>query len=482
MPLQRGNFCSKPQDRGHARFLTAHRSSVCEAGRGSGARPIGALIGETDGQVGGMPIYQSHVIRSDAFSTPPPERASRSKAPVEKSLQDKEGWHTFERGDKVEYTCDERVAALREGESAFAYIYGIAVHDREAGTQGRKFLILYEEGTGIFFAAYCSRWRRVQSSTNPGPAKFDVDNSQYVESMEADACIAMNDAWPEAVVAFSAMATHIQVKNQADKPPPKLIAQRAAQKKREDEKRKHDEERAREETRKAKEAEKEAKAKAKAEAEAQAQRAAAAAKLARIEARRAAKKNKGKGGNQKADSVAAVDDVVETENDGEAEALGDGELGDGECEGAQMDSPPLPPPRIPPAKLSRTEQLPEGWKAARDPTGRTYYYNKATSATQYERPGTQPQASSPLPPPSTLQQSMPQQAGPSAMLDFLKMTLQQSMPQQAGPSAMLDFLKMQRLQQIAKLRAEMPYAQGDRRGQIAGEIAQLEMQLACNQS
>ena len=439
-----------------------------------------------------MPIYQSHIIRSDTFSTPPPERASRSKAPIEKSLQDKEGWHTFERGDKVEYTCGEGVAALREGESAFAYVYGIAIHDREAGSQGRKFLILYEEGTEIFFVSYCSRWRRVQSSTNPGPAKFDIDNSQYVESMEADACVRMNDAWPEAVVTFSAMAAHTQVKNQADKPPPKLVAQRAvqlvaqraAQKKRDDEK-KHEEERVREETRKAKAAEKEAKAKAKAKAKAEAE--AAAAKLAQ----KAAKKNKGKGeNNQKADSDTAVDEVVETDGDGEAEALGDGER-----EGARMDSPPLPPPPIPPAKLSRTEQLPEGWKAARDPTGRTYYYNKATNATQYERPGTQPQASSPLPPPPTLQQSMPQQAGPSAMLDFLKMqpqasssplppppALQQSMPQQAGPSAMLDFLKMQRFQQIARLRAEMPYAQGERRGQIAGEIAQLEMQLACNQT
>ena len=41
-------------------------------------------------------------------------------------------------------------------------------------------------------------------------------------------------------------------------------------------------------------------------------------------------------------------------------------------------------------------QLPSGWFATKDPSGKTYYFNKATRATKWERP-TEADATGPAP-------------------------------------------------------------------------------------
>ena len=67
---------------------------------------------------------------------------------------------------------------LKAGEAASAHVYGI-VHYEAVGNplQQRKYLVLREQGTGIFFIGAFKEWRRMQAT---GRGKFDVDDNSLV--------------------------------------------------------------------------------------------------------------------------------------------------------------------------------------------------------------------------------------------------------------------------------------------------------------
>ena len=82
-------------------------------------------------------------------------------------------------------------------------------------------------------------------------------------------------------------------------------------------------------------------------------------------------------------------------------------------------NPPAAPPA--PSALADPMTLPAGWEARTDPqSGRTYYQNNLTKATQWEPPGAPP----PPPPPHAGYAGIPGNPGASAGADYLLRDLQ----------------------------------------------------------
>ena len=81
---------------------------------------------------------------------------------------------------------------LVAGESARAHVYGILFYDKDdvgkQPPQRSKYLVLREEGTGIFFIGSFTEWRRVRAA---GRGKFDVDNDKLVMHLSEEEMVAM---------------------------------------------------------------------------------------------------------------------------------------------------------------------------------------------------------------------------------------------------------------------------------------------------
>ena len=107
------------------------------------------------------------------------------------------------------------------------------------------------------------------------------------------------------------------------------------------------------------------------------------------------------------------------------------------------EGPPPPPP-------PRGEQLPQGWKSAKDNQGRSYYYNRSTGEVQYELPNL---AESPPPRP-------PQRRS--------------STDKQEPSSSAADFSGEQRREHIIRLRAMAQYSTGEKKAEVMGELGVLE--------
>ena len=100
-------------------------------------------------------------------------------------MQEREGWHTFSRGDRVRYTFNATKEAsgaykptavgLRDGERAEATVYGVVYHEKDSSSpQGRKFLVLHDVSSSTFFSALWTRWQRIPKGT--ASRTFDVDD------------------------------------------------------------------------------------------------------------------------------------------------------------------------------------------------------------------------------------------------------------------------------------------------------------------
>ena len=158
------------------------------------AKPVGVLVGETDVRLGDVPIYQQHVVQSDAFKPAPGRRASRAGSGTTQS--ERGGWHTFCKGDMVTLTTGGDKKPLEPRESAHAFVYGVTYHENEKGhgrkQQGRKILVLYEDPSQVFFLAYPTRWKRMPRGGSTG--NFDPDElGAAVAQMSSAQCMQMNE-------------------------------------------------------------------------------------------------------------------------------------------------------------------------------------------------------------------------------------------------------------------------------------------------
>ena len=131
---------------------------------GSTLTTVGLLVGLTSAMLAGMPIYHAFKVIVDAI--PAPKRLRR-KSDV--SAQDREGVHSFERGDIVEYMHTEDGQEV-ERAAVYGVIYAEAVRN---DNQHRKFLVLYDVEADTFHVGGWPAWRRVPRASLPADTAFD---------------------------------------------------------------------------------------------------------------------------------------------------------------------------------------------------------------------------------------------------------------------------------------------------------------------
>ena len=209
------------------------------AGRNQHPKPVGVLVGKLDMPMfedQKMHVYMSFYVHVEAFGKPAAARAAgtRSATATHAAKDDEDAWHrrqdyhSFRRFDIVTYVRDQSEVEP-EGEPAAcdSVVYAVIVQDPSTqGTkseQRRKFLVLYELQSGLFFLAFWPKWQRV--STTAG----DLDLSTDVKCASPKTCTQMLDAWDggggSKILQYRATATAV---TNANHPPPAIRLQQQA--------------------------------------------------------------------------------------------------------------------------------------------------------------------------------------------------------------------------------------------------------------
>ena len=156
---------------------------------GGHQKSMGVLVGKDESRlVFGLPVHMSFYVADGVFDATPAAPARRVPA---QSLQDRLGFHTFRRGDLVEYVQCE------VGEdSPVVAVYGILNHEPEGNAQSRKFLLLYEVQAKTFFLGSLPQWRRVRNRAGTFDT-FDCDNDSHVQTLTYDLTVSMANTFKE---------------------------------------------------------------------------------------------------------------------------------------------------------------------------------------------------------------------------------------------------------------------------------------------
>lgn len=128
------------------------------------------------------PVFQAHHVHSSAFGPPPLRRRTRDASDV--SQQERLGFHTFRRGDLVEY------ANLLENESCVAAVYGVVYSLKKDSEQGCKLLILYDRSERNFFLGLWTEWRRQHAVPSP----TDAESNETARTLDASSLTSMLEA------------------------------------------------------------------------------------------------------------------------------------------------------------------------------------------------------------------------------------------------------------------------------------------------
>ena len=97
--------------------------------------------------------------------------------------------------------------------------------DKGAAKQGRKYLILFEENTGLFFVSCPARWRRKGKAALGLLSDADLDNDEKVDHMTFEECQAMVDKFSGAAE-LQGIDTTKKLDSHVQKPPPSIQATR----------------------------------------------------------------------------------------------------------------------------------------------------------------------------------------------------------------------------------------------------------------
>ena len=402
-----------------------------------GTKMVGALVGETEDQIGGVNIHMASFVYAGAFVTTD-KRTLRARENGQLSEQERYGHHTFRRGDVVQ-TSGRDAWREEQDEGTFTARANVVGVVAEKGGQTRKFLVLQCCTTDTFFLGTWAAWERLPARGESAGAEFDRDDNRQVQCMEGNEIGAMMDQFAAGKAVFDRMSTLSSAAAASIKPPPSYVLHKKVHKK-----------------------------------------APKAPKVPKAKAPKPAKAPPGGKGGGKAGAPPAKPPPKPRRGGGrrtrtpspDPHALSS----DGEEDANFASSPPLPPPPPSKGKRGSPPKLPPGWKSAKDPvSGKIYYYNKEQQRRQYELPSADsPQlspTSPPMPPPSPSQQQHPtsQQQHPTSMHSS-----------GAGPSGshpehgVNDFFDEQRDLQIARLRGMLPYLDGSEKASAAGDLAALE--------
>jgi hypothetical protein len=464
-------------------------------------RPAGVLLGNTGLKMGGMLLYQSHVVQPASFQVAGRNRGSRSGAESPQNIRDYGGWHTFFKGDRVDYDAKNvspgTKGAQGEFQCASAVVFGFAWHKGVKADQGRKFLILYEEASRVFFVGMCTRWRRKRGDGYDA-TKFDEDKHDQAATISVEICETMNaDFEVSGPLAILALDSFTKVENQAKHLPPSLRGR-------------NKEEAAAE------------KAAQKLQAREEAKTRAAAEKAQRNEEDRRRE-----------------EDAQKRKRKAPAEGEGEEDEDNPITKKKKTPPPPLPkpppkplpkpppkkPPKPPPPphRLSPPRKpappkkqsppvgspsppppaprplqplprpLPHGWRSSLDKDGVIFYFNKDRTKVQYEEPSpasprkheSPPPLPPPVKPPVARVPQLPQSSAMSMQLPTPTRLTQQQGSSSSSMSGIANIvvpqpfpkpLEQQRLKQMAALRSQLLYATSEEnKMRIAGLLAELEL-------
>ena len=202
---------------------------------------VGVLVGATADKLGSDVVHIAHILQEDAFPREPEhdstagkeERQTRGQRATGKKgevAQERFGWHTFRRSDKVEYTHKQEKeghAGLVEGESFEAVVYGVVYH--EGRKQDRKFLLLHDTEADTFFVGKWTQWRRLPKY--PGSITFNTD------ALHAEVKTLSAEEGSRMVASFTTstdlchLTTDTLIHKAAEGNPPRLKVERDRQKK-----------------------------------------------------------------------------------------------------------------------------------------------------------------------------------------------------------------------------------------------------------
>ena len=191
---------------------------------GAKTKTIGLLLCKEDKYpVFGEPVYADMHIKQSMFPSPKTGRHGETTTP----MQDRLGLHTFRRGDRVKYLhlqADEICPAVA--------VYGCIYPKPGGGSsadQGRKYLVLYEVETRIFFLGACPHWRRVPKDAEC--ADFDHTKDDQVSRLSTDLednqKQKMINMWACSETARALIGDWSRAQREAAKPPPSLKIARA---------------------------------------------------------------------------------------------------------------------------------------------------------------------------------------------------------------------------------------------------------------
>ena len=161
-----------------AALVVRHRE-----GRASEDWSVGVLVGLTKYTLGDDPMYVAFHVADDSFfgtTTPAVQRKTRStqdeneKKQSIQAVKDKRGFHTFRRGDKVQFM------EVEQHETCYAYVFAVTWTNPQKGGPSPKYLVLQEEASKSFFVGFYTQWQRVQSEG------ADADNDFEAQTLTAE--------------------------------------------------------------------------------------------------------------------------------------------------------------------------------------------------------------------------------------------------------------------------------------------------------
>eukprot|EP00965_Chrysotila_dentata_P246758 6207356-Pleurochrysis_carterae.AAC.1 len=160
-------------------------STVHEGGRG-GLRTVGVLVGLEEGgsTIAGEALIQEHHVSASAFALAPVTRRRRDSSSSDVSQQERLGFHTFRRGDVVQY------GAALEHESYFAVVHSLVYSLKKDVEQGCKMLVLFDEQQKTIFLGLRTEWVRVHTVARP----YSVEDNSTAKTVDAAAYATMMQA------------------------------------------------------------------------------------------------------------------------------------------------------------------------------------------------------------------------------------------------------------------------------------------------
>ena len=203
MPIAPGEFGIVDNESGMAE---AAGFVFYRSGRDQRSKTVGVLVGLEDRTLCGLPIYQDFYVDHRIFVTAEPTQRRRSSGPT---VQDRQGLHTFRRGDIVIYQ------KLEPGESAYqAAVFGCIYKERGSNDDGegdaddgeqqgasdeqqaRKILILYDCEHRHLFLGTWPQWQRAREYHAPHPYLYLCQLSSCVSLNSRTAFCQSAQRWP----------------------------------------------------------------------------------------------------------------------------------------------------------------------------------------------------------------------------------------------------------------------------------------------